>query len=127
MNYPIVAAGLVFGHPGLSVTGAMALVGTTAAGRAAVDAMTRQGRIINDMDDCNRGPVRCASVAGAERRRRSRQLQTRLRAIPPRPLIHLRDQIRTHSRQSEVRDCPDWRGCKRRDQDGNSPLSGVPR
>jgi hypothetical protein len=55
MNYPIAAAGLVFGHPGLSVTGAMALVGTTAAGRAAVDAMTQQGRIINDMDDYNRG------------------------------------------------------------------------
>jgi hypothetical protein len=34
MNYPIVAAGLVFGHPDLSVMGAMALVGTTAAGRA---------------------------------------------------------------------------------------------
>jgi len=56
MNYPIVTAGLVFGHPGLSTMEAMALVGMTAAGRAAVDAMTTpQGRIINDIDDYNRG------------------------------------------------------------------------
>ena len=43
--------------------------------------------------------VRCASVAGAERRRRSRQPRTRLRAVSARPLIHVRDQIQTHSRQ----------------------------
>jgi hypothetical protein len=55
MNYPIVAAGLVFGHPGLSVTGPWPSSGRPPPGRAAVDAMTQQGRIINDMDDYNRG------------------------------------------------------------------------